>query len=615
MTPVLLLTCLLHSQFEANIEFRPAKEEAAKMVSIELDKTEFYVGENILLHYHLRNISDKAISYSTGWDHRNNAGRALRFKVEAKDDQGNEAADPCFHIMSMGGIGGYRTLEPGEEYWYGIGLLKYRELPPSDWTISVFHDLGWEPSPFPYNEFTQSIKIPEKPQFAPVVKIKLTIKEPTEEIAKQIIKETLALPTESYTEGRKASFQDFSLLCHPVYLPWIVDLAKSGDARVMTAFDRMAFPEATEALLGLAVDTNPEISSRAITCIAKRVILPDWPPDITKYFEKFWTDELKKRAIELSLQLISDKPRESSAYATRILIGFSRREHAPQLIDLINRTFKKYQHDNSEQNAYLRGQSVCSELIRAAERIAATGFSPELAPESPGEAVFYLLAFRYQASFRPPDYWKIVDELANHEIAVVRELALACAPGSRHESPPGFFVETVSERIFDQSDAVRAAACKYACRSNKPDWQQDLAGLLNSTRNEWLISDAYDAAIACGYPRDKLMTLCAERLTELQSDDVIRELYDQLTNVIDLGSSSSNAINWRKSAPKLRNAWMRFIDRNRDDINAGKEFLLDAPEITTDLVPEGMELKAHDRDIYLPARKTSPIHELIHSKQ
>ena len=115
-------------------------------VSLELDKPEYFLGENIILHWHIRNKGDQPFKISIGGDNQTGwANRANRFKVEAFDAEGNPCPDPYPHPKSMGGWYAEPTLGRGQDFWNDLQLMRYREFTKAGtYTIKVYHDLGWE---------------------------------------------------------------------------------------------------------------------------------------------------------------------------------------------------------------------------------------------------------------------------------------------------------------------------------------------------------------------------------------------------------------------------------------------------------------------------------------
>ena len=88
------------------------------------DKEEFFLGENVVLHYRIKNGGHD--TFCIGWeeknspfcinfggDSRNDAGRAMRFKVEVLGQDGRKAEDPYPNPSAFGGIMGGPDAQAG----------------------------------------------------------------------------------------------------------------------------------------------------------------------------------------------------------------------------------------------------------------------------------------------------------------------------------------------------------------------------------------------------------------------------------------------------------------------------------------------------------------------
>ncbi|MCY3021954.1 MAG: hypothetical protein NTW87_23325, partial [Planctomycetota bacterium] len=85
-------------------EEKPPIPESAR-VTIGFDRTECFLGENVLVHFTVENAGTSEFKVATGGDYRG-APRHLRFKVTATAQDGTVAADPHPNPMCFGGLGG-----------------------------------------------------------------------------------------------------------------------------------------------------------------------------------------------------------------------------------------------------------------------------------------------------------------------------------------------------------------------------------------------------------------------------------------------------------------------------------------------------------------------------
>ncbi len=87
---------------------------AGARVSIELDKNEYFLGENVLLHFCIENSGKEPFQIDLGGDYRG-ASRHLRFNVKALDAAGKLCDDPDPSGFCMGGLSHSPTVEPGQK--------------------------------------------------------------------------------------------------------------------------------------------------------------------------------------------------------------------------------------------------------------------------------------------------------------------------------------------------------------------------------------------------------------------------------------------------------------------------------------------------------------------
>ncbi len=173
-------------------------------VTLESDRTNYFLGENILIHFILENTGKETFSAEFGGDYRG-ASRSLRFLVSAVDEAGHEADDPDPNPMCMGGLMGPQTLKPGQKYIQSLALMRYRKLlHPGRYTITVTHDFGWQE--------TDARK-------RPAGKIVLSLQMPDAAQAEEVVSRMEKLPDHpDYNyQVKTAPYADFSCLCPPVY--------------------------------------------------------------------------------------------------------------------------------------------------------------------------------------------------------------------------------------------------------------------------------------------------------------------------------------------------------------------------------------------------------------
>jgi len=233
-------------------------------ITIESDRQEYFLGENLLLHYSIENAGSKSVFPEFGGDYRG-CGRATRFQVRAVDAAGNEAVDP-YNDNNMGGLCGREEIKPKSKYYVSLRLSHYRQIDrPGTYTITVKHDLGWK-------------ETPATP--IPVAELKLTFKKPTPAEAKELLAAMLNAADEKhdddYRHERKTKpYPNLNGLRDPVYLPELIALLPSKSTHVLDGIASIATPTATEALIRAANDDDRTFALHAGRHLLRRVPLPE----------------------------------------------------------------------------------------------------------------------------------------------------------------------------------------------------------------------------------------------------------------------------------------------------------------------------------------------------
>ncbi|NVM57720.1 MAG: HEAT repeat domain-containing protein, partial [Desulfobacterales bacterium] len=257
------------------MEFLPAQNSfrgiRGARVELVLDKQEYFLGENILLHYGVTNQGMEPFRVNAGGDYRG-APRHLRFKVVATDAEGKLVEDPYPSIMCMGGLSSGKTLQPGETWWQSLPLMRYCDFHrPGVYKLKVYHDLGWEG--FDYWNNIEANVLPQDPHIAPVAETMIKLVMPSKKQAQQVVKHMLTLPRnrDASVGERHREYEDFVAARYPVYLPIVSKLAKRGYEYGLDSIGAMATPEATWMLIQLLSSKHDNISSKAMKLLLKRL--------------------------------------------------------------------------------------------------------------------------------------------------------------------------------------------------------------------------------------------------------------------------------------------------------------------------------------------------------
>ncbi len=334
-------------------------------ITLVSDKPEYFLGENVILHYRIENRGKRAfhldhpdgendpLFIATCWHVWDTAGRDINFYVEVLDQTGRKAEDPFANIgggyFGSGGLGGMwggmgsgsdfprPELKPGGKYCEDLLLMRYREPGKAGtYTIKVYRNLGWEPAAV--REAIQKHKsrdIPPVPLNAPIVTTTIRFRMPDPQQARKVVEGMMKLPTGCVLmlgEGYQP-FADFSLLRYPVYLPIMRELAEKGDARGLVAIGAMAFPEATQALLDLSYNKNQAVASDVPVHLLSRL------PDSTSsgLAGRSWRPDLKRRAMQLGWDLLINTDRQSRIRGNRIIGSLGGKDDLPKLIETMDK--------------------------------------------------------------------------------------------------------------------------------------------------------------------------------------------------------------------------------------------------------------------------------------
>jgi len=564
---------------------------AGAKVELLLDKQEYFLGENVLLHYGVRNIRGKPFDIEMGGDYRGSP-RALRFKVVATGKDGKQVEDPFPAVMNMGGRGGPRTLSPGGEFWVSLPLVRYCDfVEPGVYTVKVYHDLGWDGD---YWDRLTTNALPDGPHIAPIVQTTIKLVMPTSEQARQVVDRMKSLPADpnAIWGRRTCDYQDFTALRQPVYLPIVQKLAQKGEKSGLTAIGAIVTPEATRTLVDLLDHSEPEIASEAMRQLLRR--LPD--PEYDRYAgwatekrlsRRSWRDTMKPAVLSKGWDLLLKDDRDSLIRGARIARSLGNKDDFPRVLTALDRVLELKKDDPIEQSSYPRPVHATGDMIRAGWRLIERGVPVPAGVDSPGQAVLFMLAVGRRPDFRPDGWQDRASELLGHSIPYVRAVTLENLP----KPPPDSLHDAIERLLDDDHLAVQVAACDLAATTGADRFQTPLLDLLSRSKDQWLLRSAHNAAIACGTPRDRVLEACINRLGEQGTHTTF---FDLMIGVVETeGGYGYSQVDWGV-AEVLQARWRRFVETNRQRIRASRRFKIAEPPLTPDLFPHGFQF--HGRD-------------------
>lgn len=560
-------------------------------VRLTVDRPEVFLGENVLVHFILENTGTQPFTMSFGGDYRG-SGRALRFRVTAVDAQGKEAEDPNPSPMNFGGLGGTRTLKPGERFIESLPLMRYRQLEqPGRYVIRASHDFGWKEGARKY----------------PVGETAITFRLPSAADAERVLARMEKLPSDgSVSVGEKSpDYADFSCLVQPVYLGPLVRRVKTGAAYAMQGLARIPTPAATAALIELAGGSDAGVARAAAEALIGRLPLPEKRPGGAQFGEAI-RERLAARAFGPALvpavrtlagRLLASQQRAELGLGGAMMQVIGTKADAPLVLAALDRALElMIENRGDPKDNILDLPEPLPELLRAMQALRKRGFA--LGPGLQGEAqiLLYFAWLEGAPPPRPPRYQQLLEAFGPSARFPVREAALRSIP----EPVPSFAREVILRGLADPDLGVSRAACAAARRSGDRQFLKPLLELIATEHHEWLLREASEAARALGAGMELLETW-ADRLGE---DPIYSIGLDNLQTVIaDLpGSSSGRTDLTRGERLALRSAWKEFLTRHAAALRGGRRFKLGDPSL-----PPALFGRA--RSWVLPSGKSWPIEQ------
>jgi hypothetical protein len=567
------------SMWEANANL---PVPAGAKVSIQCDKHQYFLGENVLLHFILENASDKPFEADFGGDYRG-ATRHLRFKLTGIDEAGRLAEDPNTSEFCGGGFGGPRTLKPGEKFTQSLPLMRYRRiLHAGRYTIRVTHDYGWK-------EDAQHKR--------PVAEVSLQFRMPTTAEAEAVVALMEKLPPDpNNTFGERArNYADFTALCQPIYLNPLLKRAQKADLNALEGICWIASPDATKALIELATNTNPKLALEAAKTLYMR--LPDPSLDSTNGFGGFppfaresrrqlvknsWDERLAPAVRTLATNYLTHpEPADISAGAVMIQAVGTTNE-APAVRATLDRGLDSLVRPRRDPNDNILDQpESVRELLNAMNVLHSQGYTIGEDHLS-GEGAF-LLYFTWLANQPPPRpgrWLELLNVFGENCRYPVRVAALNSIP----EPVPNECLAFVKARLVDDDLGVVRAACTVAGRSGDKDFLKPLLEIVATEHHEWLLREATDAARKLG-ARFDLLDVWADRLNE---EHICLLALENLETIVERNPDSwldqTGLTATRAARIALRAEWKAFLRDHAAELRQGKKFKENDPVLTPALI-------------------------------
>jgi len=551
-------------------------------VTLLLDKDEYLLGENVLLHYCLANTGEKPFKINMGGDYRG-VWRHLRFTVAAMGEDGKPVPDPDPSTLCMGGLVWSRELKPGETVFKSLPLIRYcRFEKPGVYTVRASHDLGWKGT-----------------RETPVGEVKIKLVMPTTEQARGVVEEMYRLPEDpNVTAGEKGRrYADFSALRHPVYLRLLLERAKEGCTRALRGIQYIPTPEATQALVELLGHNDPEFVVKVARSLRMR--LPDPRPqreprpashfDATRRWlvPASWQERFAPATRAHARKLLTRKDLESVACGAFVIRSIGKADDLPALIRALDWLVVQLTEAETQRQMLTRERDICDALRHAARKLVRAGSRVPPAPRSPGETVVFLTALAARDDFRPKGWEAQCREFLRHDRVYVRRVALECLP----RPWPAACRRLLPTLLADPDVEVLVRAVCAAQRAKAPELHRPVLKVVASAKDEWLLRTAHNAAMDLG-ARVESLDVLASRLDEAE---IGRYALRYLVNsVVETPGVSGSRKLEPGTARALKTRWTEFLQEHREALEAGRRFKLGGPELTPDILPSGYQFRLKD---------------------
>ena len=545
-------------------------------VTLETDRQEFFLGENILVHFILENTGTQPFDADFGGDYRGSS-RYLRFKVTATDEAGNLVEDPDPNPMCFGGICGPRTLKPGEKLIQSLPLMRYRWMVlPGRYTITVQHDFGWKE---------------EGKRKRPVGVITIAMRMPDAAQAEKIVAQMEKLPERSISSWSEKTkdYADFSCLCQAVYLEPLLRRARAGNLRALDGIGCMATKQATEALIGLAGSADTKLAIDAALTLNGRLPDPEFKKELPsrgpfrfdametrrRLAAKSWDEKFVPQVRALAVKFLGLKETQAIGCGAFMIQAVGTPAEAPVVIAALDRVLNPMcspRHDAKDN--ILNFPEPIPELLRAMQSLHARGFTLDSGGLS-GDAQIMLWFewLKNEPGPRPARWLEMAEAFGTGCHYPLNEAVVRSIPSPM----PPECAKLVERALADRDYGVCRAACEVAGKSGRKEFIKPLLEIIETEPHDWLLRAASDAARQLGAGYD-LLEVWADRL---DNEPLYPIALDYLQTVFEglPGGWGGRTDLGRTERLELRKQWKAFLAEHAADIRAGKKLKLRDPAV------------------------------------
>lgn len=540
-------------------------------VTLESDRTNYFLGENILIHFILENTSQEPFSASFGGDYRGSS-RALRFLVSAVDESGHEAEDPDPHPICFGGLMGSQTLKPGQKYLQSLALMRYRKLlHPGRYSISIAHDFGWQE--------TDARK-------RPVGKIVLSLQMPDAAQAEEVVSRMEKLP-ENPTNivGEKFNaYGDFRCLCQPVYLDPLLRRVRAGNSRALAGISAIANTNATAVMIDLAGGADSQLALDAARGLIPLLPFAGTKPeslgsgpfrfDIPEFRNPLrqigWNPGFAPQVKSLAGKFLKRNDSAAISVGAFMVQALGTVDQAPEVFAALDRVLSPMvspRHDAKDN--ILNFPEPIPELLRAVDALHQRGLELNSGGLSGNAQIMVWFHWLENTPGPRPARWLEMAEAFGDgnryplNETVVRSIPLPLADDC---------VPLVQRAMKNRDYGVCRAACEIAGHSGRAEFIAPLLAIAATEPHDWLLRSVGVALqeLKAGF---EAWEVWADRL----ADETIYPIaLDQLQLVFENvpGSYTGRTDLSREERLELRRQWQKFLAAHEAELRAGNKFLL-----------------------------------------
>jgi hypothetical protein len=563
----------------------PGKLPAGLEVSLVADKTNYFLGENILLHYRIHNASSNTLKIFVGGDYRGST-RADRFTVTAVSADGVPVADPTPFMRNMGGgLVPNSDIKPGEDWFEEVWVIEYcRFDAPGSYTIHSYHDLGFgEQMPADPRETSCTIQL----------------RVPSEAEAEAILVEAeAAKPNYGNTWGKKGEARlDYHCIRWPIFLEPLQRRAQTGNTDALEGIAGIRTLDATRALVRLLEHTNIAFAAKAAQQLEVRLPHPEsdftgpWGKERRQFvIENAWDESLGQPVRECCVRLLMQKERGGILTATSLLRLIGTTNEMPALK-------RALAYAVVQTNAEFLSDVHYPAPIRVCDNLAGTmlGLDARIADEyDPDESPENLLLYLTQhggadKTFSGVDV-RCFYKALRYDLPYLRMKALENLP----KEIPAALEDDITRCLSDNNLGVQNYAFLAAQRMHNPAHRDIALAVLKSADDQWLRQNAQQLADKYGARYESALAWCAHLVAPKDDNDYT--LHNALTELLHMttgrysGGGGFYPSFTDKDAKALRERWEKFLTENRNQINAGRTFTNQPTGVPSDLIPPGWTL-------------------------